>query len=451
VGAQDDASAGVENELDLPFPLRPYQWQGVRFLIERDSALLADEMGLGKTVQVAVALSILVRTQAVRRILVVVPASLTLNWERELDRWAPTLSVRRVRGDTQDRLAYYRLPANVLVVSYDQLRLDAQTAAKELHPDLMVLDEAQRIKNASSRTSMACRALQRGRSWALTGTPLENSPGDLVAVFRFIRPGLIRTYMPIEELHQGIGPHFIRRMKADVYCELPPIIDQVISLELSSSQKRTYGYLWAERHGASNRGQMLALITKLKQVCNYDPNTGESSKLEALQTVVSGLTSKSDKIIVFSQYVETLIWLFERLAATMPAEIFYGGLLDYEKAAVLERFRTEPGPRLLLISLKAGGVGLNLQEATHVVLFDRWWNPAVEDQAIQRAHRFGRETVLHAIRFLVADSVEERIEAILREKKDLIDQYVNAAPSASVPNLSRNDLLRILGLDEPES
>ncbi len=445
--------APVEQELKLPGSLRPYQWEGVRFLLSHDAALLADEMGLGKTVQLAVSLSTLFKTSSARRALVVAPASLRLNWEREVRRWAPNLSVRKLEGDANERIYQYRLPIHVLIASYEQVRADAARLGSRVRFDVAVLDEAQRIKNTDSDTALACRILRRDRSWVLTGTPVENRVADLLGVFRFVCPGLLRPSMSRAEMHEAMGPFFLRRRKADVLPELPPIIMQDIPLELSGRQKDAYDRLWANRGGALpnqagtvSEVRLLALITKLKQQCNYDRDTGESSKLQALMTIVDGLTSQ-DKLLVFSQYVETLHWLSGNLEQLLPTEVFHGGLSQADRDTVLDRFRDLPGPRVLLVSLRAGGTGLNLQEATRVVLFDRWWNPALEAQAVNRAHRFGRENVLHVFRFLVSDSIEERIAQVLGEKTELFEQYVNALEGFSAQPLSRSDLLKVLELD----
>jgi len=443
----------LEENLKLPSPLRSYQWQGVRFLLDQGSGLIADEMGLGKTVQAVVALSLLLPSCDPGRALVVVPASLRLNWERELSRWAPNLSVRRLQGDAEDRSALYRLPINVLIGSYEQIRDDALMLSSEMRFDVVVLDEAQRIKNASSDTALACRILQRDRSWALTGTPIENVVEDLVSIYRFVFPTLLNLAMSRSEMHERMKPFFIRRRKYDVLRELPPIIVQDIPLELTVQQREAYDKIWMSRHkrvAAGSRGisetALFALLTKLKQLCNFEPESGESSKLEALKLIVEGLSLPEDKLIVFSQYVQTLQWMSSRLDIQVPHEIFHGGLCEDAKEAVIKRFKQETGPRVLLMSLKAGGLGLNLQEASSVLLFDRWWNPAVEYQAIHRAHRFGREKILHVLRFLVVDSVEERIAEVLERKQTLFEQYVESAESASIPVLSRDELMGILEL-----
>ena len=448
-GKFDKKSSGAA----LPAPLRPYQWEGVHFLLDKETALLADEMGLGKTVQVAVALSMKLKAGSRRRSLVVAPASLRLNWARELARWAPDISVGVVRGGPEDRRAYHLLPYNVLIASYEQIRADFLRSTNATEYDVVVLDEAQRIKNANSETALACRVLRRDASWALTGTPLENRVGDLVGVYRFVCPGLLSSAMNRPEMHTAMQPFFLRRRKYDVLHQLPPIQFQDVYVELEGQQKLAYDALWENRDNLTHRGgsnkltsSMLALITRLKQVCNFDPTSGESSKREALGLIIDGLVSADHKLLVFSQYVKTLRWLAQEIADTATVDIIHGGLPEQDKDNAVSRFNNEPGPRVLLVSLKAGGVGLNLGEASHVVLFDRWWNPAVEEQAIHRAHRFERDRVLHVYRFLVVDSIEDRISTILGEKRELFEQYVEAADNAPVPPFSGWELENVLDL-----
>ena len=445
-----DSETQLINSLNLPYQLRPYQWEGIRFLVENEAVLLADEMGLGKTVQVAVSLEILQRKLQLTRALVVVPASLKLNWETELRRWAPSLSVQRIRGDAEDRGSYYLLPINVLIVSYEEIRLDMIGPLNNVRFDVVVLDEAQRIKNPHSKSSLACRLLKRNRSWALTGTPIENRPSDLISIFRFVKSGVLHHGLSIDEIHSLMHPFFIRRCKRDVLKDLPPIIDQEIPIELQGKQKDAYLRVWNSRTesldpnpGGFSSTNLFAIITKLKQVCNYDRESGESAKLDILINLLDAQTAIDDKIIVFSQYVDTLKWLALRIK-NAPLEIYHGGLSQPEREKILDRFRQRPGPRCLFISLRAGGVGLNIQEASTVVLFDRWWNPALENQAIQRAHRFGRERPLHVISFIVLDTIEKRISDILFEKRELFEDYIEAAANTNKPRFSRELLEQIL-------
>jgi len=434
-------------ELHLPANLRPYQWEGVSFLAGERCALLADEMGLGKTVQTSVALGLALREAGCDRALVVAPTALTLNWERELTRWAPHLTVRRLQGSRLDREACYQLPIPVVIASYEQIRLDApQTLATF---DIVVLDEAQRIKNVDSETAFACRQLRFTRAWALTGTPVENSVNDLLAIFRFLNPALLNIGMSRAEVHNRIKPFFLRRRKSEVLPDLPPIIVQDLPLELGQVQREAYNATWEARTGVlgeddSNVG-IFAMIARLKQVCNFDRDTGASVKFDSLRVLAENLSEPDDKLLVFSQYVETLEWISARLGE-LPHNLYHGGMDGVARDEVLSVFENEPGPRALLISLKAGGVGLNLPGASAVILFDRWWNPAVENQAIQRAHRFGRDRPLQVVRFLITDTIEERIDTLLREKQDIFELYVEKAENATVRRFSRNELRRLLDL-----
>ena len=428
---------------ELPFPLRSYQMEGVEFLLAADGALLADEMGLGKTVQALAAIKAAKRT--FRRVLLITPTSLCLNWLREFELWAPDLVVRRVVGNAENRAATYKLPIHVLIASYEQIRVDIQRFQSHARFDLVVLDEAQRIKNVSSTTSLACRLIQRKQSWALSGTPLENEPDDLISIFRFLKPQLLRPGMSLQEMHSAMALNFLRRTKADVLADLPPIITRDIRLELGVSQRAAYKAVWDSRHEVFQQNgdqpgmaNMLAVLTRLKQVCNFDVASQESVKLDVVRSFLDKVGAASEKVLIFSQYVETLEWLSKQI--DVLHEVFHGGLQANERERMLSTFKEQTGPRALLISLRAGGVGLNLQEASTVILFDRWWNPAIENQAIQRAHRFGRRSPLQVIRFIVEDTVEQRVAEILEEKQLLFKEYIESAP----PYPTKNQLKRIL-------
>jgi SNF2 family DNA or RNA helicase len=235
--------------------------------------------------------------------------------------------------------------------------------------------------------------------------------------------------------------------------ELPPIIEQSIEIELTNAQRSRYDEVWDQGHEQLTDGRrqgeainILALITHLKQICNYDPDSGESAKLDALQDIVSSLVDKADKLLVFSQFVETLDWIAANLS--IPCAVFHGGLTEGERERILDEFRISPGPRALLASIRAGGVGLNLQETTVVVMFDRWWNPAVESQAVSRAHRFGRTRPLLSYTFSVKNSIEERIERLLKEKSELAKQIVDGAAGVEVRQLTISDLRRLVDLPD---
>ena len=442
----------AEEKLRVPSLLHNYQWEGVAFLYRSRSVLLADEMGLGKTVQTAVALALLMYAQKdVNRAIIVTPASLTTNWIEELEKWAPSLTVRRVQGDAQNREAFYLLPIPVLVASYEQIRLDGLDRIPSNAFDLVILDEAQRIKNRTSTTSLACRLLPRKCAWALSATPLENDEADIESILRFLDPSVGQS-LPRSVLNEKLRSMMLRRKKSDVRGELPPVILQDIKIDLSLQQRNKYEDLWFRRTEAIGHSTysgnivsvLLGLITRLKVICNFDESTNTSSKWGVLQDIFDQ-AGNSARILVFSQFVETLSWISERMQ--LPHSLLTGSMSLAERQKSINAFKNNPTPRVLLVSLRAGGVGLNLGEATHVVLFDRWWNPAVEIQAIFRAHRFQRKEPLHAIRFLVVDTIEERIAEILNQKKQLFDDVIESVETKS-RSFSRQEMMHILQLTE---
>ena len=438
----------LQRQLCLPHPLRPYQWDGVSFLVNNSSCLLSDEMGLGKTVQVSVALEILYRMNQLGRVLIIVPSSLKMNWYNELSSWSNLLPVQQVRGSKRDRYAYYRLPITILIASYEEVRLDAFFFVNKVDFDIVIIDEAQRIKNPNSDTALSCKIIQKKRSWAITGTPIENNVNDLVSIFAFVQNGLIHKALPKWEIHNRIRPHFLRRKKSEVAQELPPIIEQEIPLLLTGFQRETYEQVLYDKVDSGEEhsyGDLLAKITELKQICNYDYETGKSSKFDVLGSIIEEHFLLKKKIIIFSQYVKTLKWI-SSLIQNIPHAIYYGDLNNEKREEIIQKFRNREGLCVLLISLKAGGVGLNIQEAQTVVLFDRWWNPAVENQAIQRAHRLGREEPLHVIKFLVMDTIEEKISEIISNKQDIFDEYIEAAENAQLTKFSIETLRSILGI-----
>lgn len=410
-------------DLNLPFNLRPYQEEGVRFLTNLSSALLADDMGLGKTVQAIVSLKIKYLEEGIFRCLIVVPNSLIANWTREFEVWFPESHLLTLDGDAQNRLIQLERSTGFILASYDQIRIAFSQPNRVKKFDVVVLDEVQKIKNIDSRTTLSCNLIKKDIAWIMSGTPLENNSKEILSVFSFIKSGFLDKEMSNIEIKNSIAPYMLRRLKKDILKELPDLIEQDFYINLSSSQRSEYNKLFENRRSDNP----LSVLTKLKQICNFSED-GVSSKLERLNEIVEELSYKGEKAIVFSQYVKTLEKIFDGIQLSNKF-IYHGGLDKTEKSIVLENFKNFDGPAVLLMSLQAGAVGLNLQEASTVILFDRWWNPAVENQAIARAHRMGRTEPVHAIKFLINDSVEERINELLKEKENLFEDIVEGAVS----------------------
>jgi len=449
----------------LTFPLRPfpYQWEGIAFLYPRQTVILADEMGLGKTMQAITAVRLLLHTGDVRKVLLVCPKPLVSNWQREFQVWAPEVPLLAIEGDQARRRWQWELPGvPVKLANYELLHRDrevlegAASGQGALDFDLVILDESQRIKNRASATSQAAQAIRRRRAWALTGTPIENSPEDLVGIFDFLVPGYLSSEMAPRRMARAVGDYVLRRTKEQVLTDLPPKLFRDAELDLTPEQHETYklaedeGVLRLTELGHSVTIQhVFELVLRLKQICNFDPATGTSAKLERLEADLEEVAASGRKALVFSQWVETLRRLSGHLERFGPLE-FHGRIPPRQREAVLQQFREDADRHVLLISYGAGGVGLNLQLASYVFLFDRWWNPAIEDQAINRAHRIGSSGPVTVTRFLMLDTIEERIERILQEKRDLFDTiFSSSAGQPRKPGLSQQQIFGLFDLQCP--
>ncbi len=415
----------------LPFEPFAYQKKGIAFLVPRRAALLADEMGLGKTMQAIVALRLAMAAGLVRTVLLVCPKPLVSNWVREFSIWAEDLPVIVVEGNGVRRRSIWAMTdAPVRVANYEVLVRDIDVIEQVgTRFDLVVLDEAQRIKNPSSRTAQSVRRLRRERSWALTGTPVENKTDDLLSIFEFLQPGSFTTVTTPAAVRAATRPYILRRLKEQVLHDMPERIVRDTVLDLGPNQAKSYwkakkeGVIRLNQLGDAVRVQnVFELVLRLKQICNFDPATGESSKLEQLKEDLAEIAASGRKAVVFSQWVRTLQRLRTELDEFRPVE-FHGAIPSKQRQLNLERFRTGPHT-VLLISYGAGSVGLNLQFAQYLFLFDRWWNPAVEDQAINRVHRIGQRDPVIITRFTIKNTVEERIAEILDQKRQLIAEVV---------------------------
>jgi SNF2 family DNA or RNA helicase len=448
----------TDRALGMPFRPFPFQFEGVAFLYPRQAAILADEMGLGKTMQAITAVRLLLCRGEIRSILMVCPKPLVSNWQREFQLWAPEVPALVIEGDQARRAWQWRLAdvplriANYEVVVRDREIIESGEDGRPISFDLVVLDESQRIKNRSSTTSEVVCRLSRRRSWALTGTPVENSAEDLVGIFEFLAPGFLSAEMKPRKMGRTVSDYVLRRTKEQVLTEMPPKMFRDAELELTPEQRETYRL--AEEEGIIRLTEMgegatiqhvFELVLRLKQICNFDPATGASSKIERLEADLEEIAVSGRKAIVFSQWVSTIRRLSKALRRFGPLE-YHGQIRSSQRDGVIRSFREEPAAHLLLMSYGAGAVGLNLQFANYVFLFDRWWNPAVEDQAINRAHRIGSTAPTTVTRFLVRDTIEERIDHVLQEKRELFDTIFSNAEGPGKLALTHDELFGLFSL-----
>jgi hypothetical protein len=448
--------------LDLRAELRPYQRRGVAWLGFLRAAglggLLADDMGLGKTLQAACVLA--------GRSLVVAPTSVLWGWKAELAKFRPGLRVSLYHGPGRA----LDPSADVTITSYALLRLDQEVLAR-VEWATLVLDESQAVKNPSSQVAQAAFALRAGFRVALTGTPVENRLDELWSQLHFVARGLLGTRQAFEErvarpiaageagatsrLAQRIRPFVLRRTKAEVAPDLPPRTEVVLHVVLDDQERVVYDALRAatrkdvlERVGAgASVMEVLEALLRLRQAaCHRALVPGQraqgSSKLSVLLEALDEAIAEGHKALVFSQWTSLLDLLEPPLRAAGHAFVRLDGSTR-DRAGVVDRFQRADGPPVMLLSLKAGGTGLNLTRADHVFLLDPWWNPAVEDQAADRAHRIGQDRPVLIHRLVARDTVEERILALQESKRALADAALSGAGRAAA--LTREDLLGLIG------
>ena len=449
------------DSLEWPGTLMPFQEDGVRALLASDRILLADDMGLGKTLQVIAAVRILTHRGHIGSALVAAPASLLDQWRGELRKWAPELSAIIIRGSASDRAWQWQADTAVTLVSYETLRSDFEgnthAPVRRKIWDVVVADEAQRIKNRND-TSRSLKGLNRVRSWALTGTPIENHEEELASILEFVdhageeQPKRYQSGPELLSRHRELQ---LRRKKGDVLDDLPEKQVTLLPIELHSGQRASYdkaeqeGVVYLRSLGKEITVQhVLELITRLKQICNADPANGESCKLDDIRERLELLVGQGHKALVFSQYTSDTAGV--AAAASHLREfnplVITGEVPLQDRPSIIERFKSDSRHQALVISLRAGGLGLNLQEASYVFHLDRWWNPAVERQAEDRSHRMGQTAKVNVIKYSCTSTIEERIDGILARKQDLFDRLVDDVSLDLSARLNRKELFGLFGL-----
>jgi SNF2 family DNA or RNA helicase len=464
------AASDLRAPAALNATLRHYQERGLAWLSTMSSlglgACLADDMGLGKTMQLlAFLLRRLEQAPDDRRpALLVAPTSVIGNWEREVERFAPSLALFAHYGPERAKSGaeFPQHPGSLVITSYGLLRRDAALLAG-IDWSVVLLDEAQNIKNAASATASAARALRAGQRFALTGTPVENRLAELWSILEFANPGLLgplelfrRTFaVPIERygndeaaarLRRIVSPFILRRLKSDpaILQDLPAKLEMKVVCTLTREQATLYRAVVDEEmrrieatDGIERKGRVLALLTFTKQICNHPaqylaesgPLSGRSGKLARLGEMLEEALASGDKALVFTQFREMGDKLARHLESTLGREVLFlhGGTAKRARDEMVERFQQEPhGPPVFVLSVKAGGTGLNLTAASHVFHYDRWWNPAVEDQATDRAHRIGQKRAVQVHKLVCAGTVEEKIDRLLEQKRKIAAKVVGS-------------------------
>ncbi len=489
--------AGIDPGPALHGTLRPYQQAGVQWLHLASGlglgACLADDMGLGKTIQV-LSLLLVQRQRAqgapLAPCLLVAPASLLANWAGEIERFAPSLAARILHpsamsaAEIKDFTAPDAADLDLVITSYGTLLRPSVLAQIEWR--LVILDEAQAIKNPNTKQTRAVRALRAGARIALTGTPVENSLGDLWSIFDVINPGLLgtakmfnayakslaeRTDNPYGPLRELVRPYILRRMKTDraVIADLPDKTEVRANCLLSRKQAALYEQAVVdlarsleEAEGIQRRGLVLAMLMRLKQICNHPSqwlqegglNDGswaeaDSGKLSRLREIAEVVAARQEKLLVFSQFREATGPLAAFLAGIFGREglVLHGGTKVAERRALVDRFQADETVPFFVLSLKAGGTGLTLTAASHVVHFDRWWNPAVENQATDRAFRIGQKKNVLVHKFVCRGTLEERIDEMIASKQGVSDALLSGGGELPLSELSDAALLRLVSLD----
>jgi len=474
--------------------LRPYQRRGVGWLSYLGQlglgACLADDMGLGKTVQ---SIALLLHDRAARNgehvpSLLLCPTSVVANWRREVERFAPTLRVLihhgsgRLEGDTfNEAMAEYDL----IITSYGTARRDMALLGERIWANL-ILDEAQNIKNPSAKQTQAVRRLQAENRYALTGTPVENRLSELWSIIEFLNPGYLEGYerfrrryvIPIEryndeqqaiELRNLVQPFLLRRLKSDptIIADLPEKNEMVVYCSLTQEQANLYEQVvnqsltaLDQSDGIQRRGMVLALLTKLKQICNHPahflkedgPLKGRSGKLNRISEMMEEVLAVGDSALVFTQFVEMGELLQRHFVEHLKADVLFlhGRTTAAQRERMVMSFQESERSTIFILSLRAGGAGLNLTHANHVFHFDRWWNPAVENQATDRAFRIGQRRDVQVHKFVVAGTLEEHIQQLLHDKQNLADTIVGSGEQW-LSDLNTDQLRELLLLRREEA
>ena len=482
---QPETLKKVKPPKTLHATLRPYQISGYNWLREMDKfgfgACLADDMGLGKTLQVLTYLDKMRQENKSAKSLLIVPASLIDNWQKEAARFAPSIRLQILHGKPSAVLEEEFDPDACLlsITTYGMAMRIAKL--KDIHWDCLILDEAQAIKNPGTKQTRAIKSIPAKMRIALTGTPIENDLSNLWSLFDFLNKGLLGTSAEFKDfskrldsspgdyskLRNMISPFLLRRMKTDksIISDLPDKIEISDHTELAPKQVVLYRKAVSEmEHRIMNadsamdrRGQVLATIMKLKQICNHpDQFLGQTSfapahsgKFTMLKDICETIYEKRERVLVFTQFREMCEPLAQYLSKLFHVEgcVLHGSTPVKERAALVEKFQSDTYVPFMVLSVKAGGTGLNLTRASHVIHFDRWWNPAVENQATDRAFRIGQKNNVMVHKLISTGTIEEKIDKIIESKKELANSVIGSGGEKWITEMSDNELHELFRLE----
>lgn len=441
--------------MDTPLlsDLYPYQRAGVDWLIGKDGAILADDMGLGKTVQVISAMRLLFNRAAIKTALIACPKGLLATWEREFHKWAPELCVATLTPPAKLRENVWsalRKRCHVMLTNYEQLR-NPPVALGNSAPDLIVADEAHRLRNRKSKITASSFLLRPKMFWALTGTPVERDTEDLATLLSLVNPNCFSPNdadLHPSSLRSRARAYVLRRRKKEVLDQLPPVLDTMEVLELSPAQSRVYQTTLKQFNSANKEGEQLALLTRLQSVCDIDSESGRSSKADRVLELLARIQEQKEKAVIFSYRLDPLRLLKRRIAkrwGDRSVSLLLGEMHSDARRLSLEKFQNHDATFVLLASTRIGGEGLTLVEANHVFLFNQWWNPSSNDQARDRVVRIGQRRKVRVYRFCCRNTIEESLERILNTKRTLVDETVERLAQGKQDALAK--VLREVGID----
>ncbi len=464
--------------------LRPYQDNGFNWLMQMNrlkfGACLADDMGLGKTVQILAFLEAVRKERPKSKALLVVPASLLGNWKKEAEKFAPQMSICILYGGSSKKLSDFLLTNNAFLTVTTYRMACSVEGIEKITWDCLILDEAQAIKNPGTIQTKRIKKLKSRMRIALTGTPIENELFNLWSIFDFLNKGLLgsseefRDYCKeLQERPEGyaklknmIAPFMLRRVKTDkkIISDLPDKFEKNDYVELSKKQIVLYKKLLSETetllvasNGMQRRGLILSLLLHLKQICNhpdqylgqeeYDPEL--SGKFEMLEQICRTIYEKRERVLVFTQFKELTGYLDDFLAQIFRCRggVIHGGISANKRAELVEQFQAEEYMPYMVLSVRAGGTGLNLTKASHVIHFDRWWNPSVENQATDRAFRIGQDKNVMVHKFICQGTIEEKIDKLIESKRELAENVIGSGGENWITEMSNEELLSMLRLE----